>query len=95
MVTGDVGAGKTVAVRAAVAALDPTRYQVIYIAHPSFGARGFGDRPRYLKAELMAQASGLLAAEAEERHRRVVIIVDVADRPCERPPRPASLILAA
>ena len=86
VVTGDVGAGKTVAVRAAVAALDPTRHQVIYIANPAFGARGLyvtivralGDRPRYLKAELMAQASDLLAAEAEERHRRVVIIVDEA-----------------
>ena len=86
VVTGDVGAGKTVALRAAVAGLDPTRHQVIYIASPSFGARGFyvtivralGDRPRYLKAELMAQASDLLAAEAEERHRRVVIICDEA-----------------
>ncbi len=29
VVTGDVGVGKTVAVRAAVAALDPTRHQVI------------------------------------------------------------------
>jgi type II secretory pathway predicted ATPase ExeA len=86
VVTGDVGAGKTVALRAAVAALDPTRHQVIYIANPAFGARGLyvtivralGDRPRYLKAELMAQASDLLAAETDERHRRVVIIVDEA-----------------
>ena len=86
VVTGDVGAGKTVAVRAAVAALDPTRHQVIYIANPAFGARGLyvtivralGDKPRYLKAELMAQAADLLAAEANERHRRVVIIVDEA-----------------
>jgi type II secretory pathway predicted ATPase ExeA len=80
-----VGAGKTVAVRAAVAALDPTRHRVIYIASPAFGARGLyvtivralGERPRYLKAELMAQCSDLLAAEADERHRRVVIIVDL------------------
>jgi type II secretory pathway predicted ATPase ExeA len=86
VVTGDVGAGKTVAVRAAVAALDPTRHQVIYISNPAFGARGLyvtivralGDRPRYLKAELMAQAGDLLAAEAGERHRRVVIICDEA-----------------
>jgi type II secretory pathway predicted ATPase ExeA len=86
VVTGDVGAGKTVAVRAAVAGLDPTRHQVIYISNPAFGARGLyvtivralGDRPRYLKAELMAQAADLLAAESEERHRRVVIIVDEA-----------------
>ena len=64
VVTGDVGAGKTVALRAAVAALDPTRHQVIYIANPAFGTRGLyvtivralGARPRYLKAELMAQA---------------------------------------
>jgi len=86
VVTGDVGAGKTVAIRATVAGLDPTRHQVIYIANPSFGARGLyvtivralGDKPRYLKAELMAQAGDLLAAEASERHRRVVIIVDEA-----------------
>ena len=81
-----VGAGKTVALRAAVAGLDPTRHQVIYIPNPAFGARGLyvnivralGERPRYLKAELMAQASDLLAAEAAERHRRVVLIVDEA-----------------
>jgi len=86
VVTGDVGAGKTVAVRAAVAALDPTRHQVIYIANPAFGARGLyvtivralGDKPRYLKAELMAQAADLLAAETAERHRTVVLIVDEA-----------------
>ncbi len=40
VVTGDVGAGKTVALRAAVAGLDPTRHQVIYIANPAFGTRG-------------------------------------------------------
>jgi type II secretory pathway predicted ATPase ExeA len=86
VVTGDVGAGKTVSVRAAVSALDPTRHQIIYVANPAFGTRGLyvtivrslGADPRYLKAELMAQASDLLAAEAEERHRRVVLIVDEA-----------------
>jgi type II secretory pathway predicted ATPase ExeA len=86
VVTGDVGAGKTVALRAAVAALDPTRHQVIYIANPSFGTRGLyvtivralGAQPRYLKAELMAQAGDLLAAETAERHRRVVLICDEA-----------------
>jgi type II secretory pathway predicted ATPase ExeA len=81
-----VGAGKTVAVRAAVAALDPTRHQVIYVANPAFGTRGLyvqvvralGAQPRYLKAELMAQAADLLAAETAERHRTVVLIVDEA-----------------
>ena len=86
VITGDVGAGKTVAVRAAVAGLDPTRHQVIYVANPAFGTRGLyvqvvralGAQPRYLKAELMAQAADLLAAEAEERHRMVVIVIDEA-----------------
>ena len=86
VVTGDVGAGKTVALRAAVAGLDPTRHQVIYIANPAFGTRGLyvtivralGAQPRYLKAELMAQAADLLAAETAERHRRVVLICDEA-----------------
>jgi type II secretory pathway predicted ATPase ExeA len=32
VVTGEVGAGKTVAARAAVAALDPVRHTVIYLA---------------------------------------------------------------
>jgi len=41
VITGDVGAGKTVAVRAAVAGLDPTRHQVIYVANPAFGTRGY------------------------------------------------------
>jgi type II secretory pathway predicted ATPase ExeA len=86
VVTGDVGAGKTVSVRAAVSALDPTRHQVIYVSNPAFGTRGLyvtivrslGAEPRYMKAELMAQASDLLAAEVAERHRRVVLIVDEA-----------------
>ena len=81
-----VGVGKTVAVRAAVAGLDPTRHQVIYVANPAFGTRGLyvqvvralGAQPRYLKAELMAQAADLLAAETAERHRTVVLIVDEA-----------------
>src|SRR3974377_476367 len=86
VITGDVGAGKNVAVRAAVAGLDPTRHQVIYVANPAFGTRGLyvqvvralGAQPRYLKAELMAQAADLLAAETAERHRTVVLIVDEA-----------------
>jgi len=43
----------------------------------------------------MAQAADLLAAETAERHRTVVLIVDFSDRPSWRPPRPASLFLAA
>jgi len=86
VVVGDVGSGKTVAVRGAVAALDPASHHVIYVANPSFGTRGLyvtivsalGATPRFHKAEVMAQATTLLAAEEAERHRRVVIVVDEA-----------------
>ena len=40
VITGDVGAGKTVAVRAATAALDPSRHVFIYLANPTIGVRG-------------------------------------------------------
>jgi type II secretory pathway predicted ATPase ExeA len=86
VVVGDVGVGKTVSVRAAVAGLDPTRHTVIYVANPAFGTRGLyvtivralGAEPRFHKAEVMAQAANLLAAEEAERHRRVLIVVDEA-----------------
>jgi type II secretory pathway predicted ATPase ExeA len=86
VLVGDVGCGKTVAVRAAVDGLDRTRHQVIYVANPAFGSRGLyvslvralGGAPRHRKAELIAQTADLLAAEEAERHRRVVFVVDEA-----------------
>lgn len=38
VIVGDTGAGKTVAVRAAVAGLDRTKFTVVYLANPSGGA---------------------------------------------------------
>ena len=40
VITGEVGAGKPVAARAAVARLDASRYQLITIPNPQVGARG-------------------------------------------------------
>ncbi len=86
VIVGEVGVGKTVALRAAVHELDPTAHQVIYVANPAFGTRGLyvtivralGATPRFFKAEVMAQAQTLLAAEESERRRRVVLILDEA-----------------
>jgi type II secretory pathway predicted ATPase ExeA len=86
VIVGDTGAGKTVAVRAAVAALDRTKYTVIYLANPSGGCRGLyvaiatalGATPRFHKAEAINQAAALLGAEEHERHRRVILIIDEA-----------------
>lgn len=86
ILTGEVGAGKTVAVRAAVADLERSRHTVIYLPNPSIGQTGIyaaivgalGAVPRYRKAELIAQAMSLLAAEEHERGRLSVLIVDEA-----------------
>jgi type II secretory pathway predicted ATPase ExeA len=86
VLTGEVGVGKTVAVRAATGQLDPAAHHVIYVPNPAFGTRGLyvtivralGALPRSMKAELMAQAESLLAAEEQERRRRVVLIIDEA-----------------
>ncbi|MGH9127160.1 MAG: ExeA family protein [Acidimicrobiales bacterium] len=86
VLVGDVGAGKTVAVRAAIASLDPASHHLVYVPNPAFGTRGLyvtivralGAAPRFHKAEVMAQAAELLAAEEAERHRRVVLVIDEA-----------------
>src|SRR5262249_61263144 len=64
-ITGEVGAGKTVAARAAIAALDQTRHTLIYLANPTTGARGIchhivtalGAVPRLLSAAQIDHAA--------------------------------------
>ena len=85
VITGEVGAGKTVAVRAAVAGLDTSRHTIIYLSNPAVGARGLytaivaalGGTPRIHKAALIPQATDALAAESAERGKNVVLIVDL------------------
>jgi type II secretory pathway predicted ATPase ExeA len=86
VLTGEVGAGKTVAARAAIAAIDQTRHTLIYLANPTTGTRGLhyqivtalGGRPAHGTAALTAQAAALLAAEQAERARTPVVIIDEA-----------------
>lgn len=86
VITGEVGAGKTVAVRAALADLDTSRHAVIYLGNPAIGARSLyttivtalGHVPRFHRCSLIPQAQDALAAETAERGRRVVLVVDEA-----------------
>jgi type II secretory pathway predicted ATPase ExeA len=86
VVTGEVGAGKTVAVRAATAALDSSRHVVIYLPNPSVGVRGMlhhvvsalGHTPRFYTATLVPQAAAALASEHAERGRTPIVIFDEA-----------------
>ncbi|MHB2021964.1 MAG: ExeA family protein [Mycobacteriales bacterium] len=86
VLTGEIGAGKTVAVRAALADLDRSRHTVIYLSNPAVGARGIyshivaslGGIPRFHKAALIPQACAALAAETAVKGRRVLLVCDEA-----------------
>lgn len=86
VITGEVGAGKTVAVRAATAGLDTSRHVVIYLPNPSVGVRGMlhhivaalGQVPSFYTATLAPQAAQALAAEHAERGRTPVVVIDEA-----------------
>ena len=86
VITGEVGSGKTVSARAAIAALDQTRHTLIYLADPTTGTRGIhhqvvtalGGRPAHGSATLAAQAAGLIAAEHGERGRVPLLVIDEA-----------------
>jgi type II secretory pathway predicted ATPase ExeA len=86
VITGEVGAGKTVAIRAATAALDASRHVPVYIANPAIGVRGLlhhivaalGAVPSFYTATLVAQAADALAGEHAERGRTPVLVVDEA-----------------
>jgi type II secretory pathway predicted ATPase ExeA len=86
VISGECGAGKTVAARAAVASLDASRHTVLYLGTPGVGLRGIygliittlGGTPRFHHAALIPQAQELLAAESAERGKRVVVIIDEA-----------------
>ncbi len=86
VISGECGAGKTVAARAAVAGLDASRHTIVYLGTPGVGLRGIyglivtalGDTPRFHHAALIPQAQELLVAEASERGKQVVLIIDEA-----------------
>ena len=59
VITGEVGTGKTVAVRAAVADLDPAAHTVIYVGNPATGVRG-----------ILAARGHRARRQARPRHRR-------------------------
>jgi type II secretory pathway predicted ATPase ExeA len=86
VITGDVGAGKTVALRAALTDLDPSRHTIIYLGNPTVGARGIyqaivtalGGTPRFHTSALISQTMDHLAAERHERGRAVALVIDEA-----------------
>ena len=73
VVTGEVGAGKTVSVRTVLASLDPSRHTVIYLPNPLIGVRGiheeivnaFGQPAAHLGSRLTVQTGKALPPNAK------------------------------
>ena len=86
VITGEVGAGKTVAARAALAGLEASRHQVIYLPDPTITMRGIhativtalGGQPSFFSGVLATQTAALLAGELDERSRLPVVVIDEA-----------------
>ncbi len=86
VLTGECGSGKTVAARAAVHALDASRHTIVYLGTPGVGLRGtyaaitsaLGGVPHLHQSALIPQTQDLLAAEAAERAKKALIVVDEA-----------------
>jgi type II secretory pathway predicted ATPase ExeA len=84
VLTGEVGSGKTVALRAAADSLDASRHTLIYLPNPQVGTRGIhgavatalGQAPRFHHATLIPQVEAALAAESGERNRHVILAID-------------------
>jgi type II secretory pathway predicted ATPase ExeA len=86
VITGEVGAGKTVAIRAALSTLDSSRHTIIYLPNPTIGVRGIhhlivaalGGQPLVHHATLVPQTADALATEQAERGKTPVLVLDEA-----------------
>lgn len=83
--TGPVGAGKSTAVRAFLAGLDPGRVEVIYIGFTASDrglfremARGLGLAPAYLKGDLVVQLHTAIEHVWLNKQRQTLLVVDDA-----------------
>jgi len=86
LVTGEVGSGKSTALRAFAEGLDPNRYLVIYLANPALGITGvywdmagaLGIVPAYFKPNMVSQIRRALEDLYLQKRRSTVILFDEA-----------------
>lgn len=86
LVTGDIGAGKSTALRAFTTRLDPNRYVVIYLSNPTIGVSGLyrdiltalHHQPPFSKPRLVTAIRAALTDLAVSRRRFPLLVVDEA-----------------
>lgn len=86
LITGEIGSGKSTAVRAFTAGLDPNRYFVLYLANPTTGLTGIyrdlllvlGHEPPFSRPRLVARLREAFADLLTAKRRVPVVILDEA-----------------
>ena len=86
LVTGDIGAGKSTAMRAFTARLDPNRYFVVYLSNPTVGVSGlYRDiltalhrEPPFSRPRQVAAIRAAFAELAESKRRFPLLVIDEA-----------------
>ena len=86
LVTGEIGSGKSTAVRAFTATLEPNRYCVIYLANPTTGITGLyrdlllalGAEPPYTKPRQVAALRAAFEELGQVKHRAPIVLLDEA-----------------
>lgn len=86
LITGEIGSGKSTAVRAFVESLDPTRYTVVYTANPLIGITGFyrevllqlGEPVPMFRQQMVLGIRRCFDLLTNERKKTPVVIVDEA-----------------
>jgi type II secretory pathway predicted ATPase ExeA len=90
LVVGESGAGKTVAARAAIAALDQTRHTLIYVANPTTGARGVASATTSSPASAAYPASKTPPCSRKPPTPSPPKTPNAADNPSSRSTKPTS-----
>ena len=86
LVTGEVGSGKSTAVRAFTATLDPNRYLVLYLANPTTGITGIyrdlllglGHEPPFSRPRLVTRLRAAFTDLLTAKRRVPIVILDEA-----------------
>jgi len=86
LITGEIGSGKSTALRAFVDSLEPTRYTVVYTANPLIGITGFyrevlsqlGEPVPLFRQQMVLAIRRAFDALTNERKKTPVVIVDEA-----------------
>jgi type II secretory pathway predicted ATPase ExeA len=87
LVTGEIGCGKSTAVRSFVASLDPNRFLAIYLPNPTLGITGLyrdilvalGYEPPFSKPRMVARIRSAFEDLIRTKQRFPLLILDEAD----------------